>query len=286
MALPNPAPGDPIAAADIDAIRNHLEGAAGSTAAYLFRQLSGNFGIRLSTADGSTKVSIQDSAGVEVASIDSDGNLIATANTFTTLNLPTSASPAPTVEGRVIWDSDDDNLTVGDGATTKTFVDRNKGWSWVAKDTTERTNQVVASTAMVTFSGLSIPATTPILIRGLCRKDAGGAYKAALGLTINSTVVLTPAAGSTAGVILSASNQVEEGWFEWYIPPRVTGYLSSSTLTAETGLKTADPTRYSRRALTADAPTATVTTLVITGSVENAALTMAVDEVHVYTLGV
>ncbi len=37
--------------------------------------------------------------------------------------VPTSASPAQTVEGSVVWDSDDDLLTVGDGAARKIMVD-------------------------------------------------------------------------------------------------------------------------------------------------------------------
>lgn len=39
------------------------------------------------------------------------------------LTLSASASPAPTTEGQVLWDSDDDKLCIGDGAGTKTFVD-------------------------------------------------------------------------------------------------------------------------------------------------------------------
>lgn len=38
-----------------------------------------------------------------------------------TLNLPTAMSPAQTADGRAVWDSDDNVLTVGDGASRKTF---------------------------------------------------------------------------------------------------------------------------------------------------------------------
>jgi len=38
------------------------------------------------------------------------------------IKLPTSATPTQTGEGEVVWDSDDDVLTVGDGATRKTLV--------------------------------------------------------------------------------------------------------------------------------------------------------------------
>ena len=41
----------------------------------------------------------------------------------TTLNLPVSASPAQTGEGQPVWDSDDDVLTIGTGASRKTLVD-------------------------------------------------------------------------------------------------------------------------------------------------------------------
>lgn len=36
-------------------------------------------------------------------------------------DIPATASPAQTTEGRAVWDSDDDVLTVGDGASRKTF---------------------------------------------------------------------------------------------------------------------------------------------------------------------
>lgn len=39
-----------------------------------------------------------------------------------TLNLPTSAAPSQTTDGRIVWDSDDNWLTVGDGAATKIFL--------------------------------------------------------------------------------------------------------------------------------------------------------------------
>ena len=39
-----------------------------------------------------------------------------------TLILPTSAGPSQTVEGSVVWDSDDNVLTIGDGASRQTFA--------------------------------------------------------------------------------------------------------------------------------------------------------------------
>lgn len=121
MALSQFAAGATLAAADLNAIIDMLQGASGSTDAFLFRSSTGNdFIIRLSDAAGARQVTIQDSAGVEVAAIDSDGNLsISGTFTPTTQLLPTAAAPSQTAEGSAVWDSDDDRLTVGTGAATK-----------------------------------------------------------------------------------------------------------------------------------------------------------------------
>lgn len=122
MALPNPSAGDSILAAHIDSIRTHLQGASGDTEAWAFRQSSGNVVFTLATADGSNGFRINDSAGTQVGYLDSDGNLtIAGGLTQATQVFPLSASPAQTAEGSVVWDSDDDVLTIGDGASRKTF---------------------------------------------------------------------------------------------------------------------------------------------------------------------
>lgn len=41
---------------------------------------------------------------------------------FTNLDIPTSTSPSQTADGRAVWDSDDDKLTIGTGAARKTLV--------------------------------------------------------------------------------------------------------------------------------------------------------------------
>lgn len=123
MALPNPAPGDSVAADDIDQIRNHLEGGSGKTAPYHLRQSTGNFLITLATADGSNGFRINDSAGVQMFYVDSDGNItiVGTTTQSGALILPVSTTPAQTADGSVVWDSDDDILTIGDGSSRKTF---------------------------------------------------------------------------------------------------------------------------------------------------------------------
>lgn len=57
----------------------------------------------------------------------------------TSLILPAATSPAQTAEGSVVWDSDSDLLTVGDGASRKTMVDLATAQTLVAKTLTSPT---------------------------------------------------------------------------------------------------------------------------------------------------
>ncbi len=112
MALNTQATGETVLAADLNDIKDHLEGAAGATLAWFLRTLASNdFIIRLSDNAGAQKLVIQDSDGTEVCSIDSDGLL-----TMNTLKVPVSASPAQTTAGHVVYDSTNDILTVGNGS--------------------------------------------------------------------------------------------------------------------------------------------------------------------------
>lgn len=116
--------GSTILAEDLNQIIDLIEGGNSRTEAFKFVSSTGeHFIVKLSDAAGARKFQIQDSAGQEVAYIDSDGNLnIDGAITIGgTIVLPSGASAAPTTEGDIQWDSDDDRLVVGDGTTTKTF---------------------------------------------------------------------------------------------------------------------------------------------------------------------
>lgn len=79
--------------------------------------------LQMSDAAGVRKVTFLDSAGVEVARIDSDGNLqIDGALTIGGgLTLPFAVTPTPTAEGAIAWDSDDHRIAVGDGFGTQLF---------------------------------------------------------------------------------------------------------------------------------------------------------------------
>ena len=284
MTLPNPADGDTINNTDITGIKNHLEGASGNTAPYLLRQSSGNFGIRLSTADGTTKVSIQDSAGTEVASIDSDGNLVVAGTTFTALTLPTSASPSQTAEGSAVWDSDDDRLTIGDGSSRKTFYPGQFKFELVGSNTVEQTTTSTTEVDLVTITlTRSVAATEGLLIIGNASKDAGFATVVALGLKLNTTALWDP---DTAVICQSSgTNQAEDGMFMLWLMPRSTGYLNGVLGWHQWQVSATGAAAVAQTAILApqnNMISAALTQIVITGKNTTSNNNLAVKEVFVY----
>lgn len=112
------------AVTDMQEIISHLQGGSGKTDAWHFRCSTGNnYLITLSDSAGARKFSVRDSGGNEIFAVNSDGDLTIS-GTFTpsgALVLPVATSPAQTADGSVVWDSNDDILTVGDGSSRKTF---------------------------------------------------------------------------------------------------------------------------------------------------------------------
>jgi hypothetical protein len=69
-----------------------------------------------------------DPAGIEEQLVGLTATQTLTGKTLTTptITLKQGAAPAPTAEGDVQWDTDDDTIKVGDGSGTKTFSDDSK----------------------------------------------------------------------------------------------------------------------------------------------------------------
>ena len=153
--------------------------------------------------------------------------------------------------------------------------------SWVGSDTTERSTTSGTAVTLSTVSGLSIAAGTPIYIRCNIRKTTGAANVGFIGLTLNSTIVITPVSA------FSATNQAEEGIAEFYVPPRVTGYLRSSQvqLRSATASGATWVINSDTKGGANDLPTVAITSVVITGYSGDALITTAIDEVQVYTMG-
>jgi len=76
-----------------------------------------------------------------------------------TLVVPTSASPAQTTDGSVVWDSDDNLLTVGDGSSRKVMVDTTSSQTLTNKTLTAPIISTISNTGTVT-----LPTSTDTLV--------------------------------------------------------------------------------------------------------------------------
>lgn len=145
---------------DVNQLIDLLEGTSGYELAFLLRCIaSSDFTVRLADAAGARSFIIQDSAGVQVASINSDGDItISGAFTPATLNIPTATGPSQTADGRIVWDSDDDRLTVGTGAATK-VIGLSRGAGSDASATQELMYDTTADELKVWDGSASAPVT-------------------------------------------------------------------------------------------------------------------------------
>lgn len=78
--------------------------------------------IGTANADGAASTAARSDHVHQARSHDHSSATDGTALAPATLTFPSTASPAQTAEGSVVWDSDDDVLTVGDGAARKQFL--------------------------------------------------------------------------------------------------------------------------------------------------------------------
>lgn len=284
MTLPTFSAGDSSGLADkLQDITRHLQGQSGKTDAYHFRSASGeNFLITLSDNAGARKFSIRDSDLVEVFSVDSDGTLISAVNP-TTFVFPTSTSPDQTTAGQAIWDSDGNFLTVGTGSGRVRLGAIELVGALNVDQTTTSTSAVDLAT--ITLSR-SVAANEPLLITGQYRKSAGAANEASLGLKLNSTIVVTASAATTALARTSATDQAEDGSFEVFIGPRIANYLNALYGTYHTKVSAsgaaAQAITLGPTGLAANLITDAITSVTIRGIVGNASVTLGVNDVYVY----
>jgi hypothetical protein len=123
-----------------------------------------------------------------------------------TVLLPATASPAQTADGSVVWDSDDNLLTVGDGSSRKVMVD--------TTSTQTLTNKTLTSPVISTISNtgtLTLPTSTDTIV-GRATTDTLTnktlTSPAISGGTINNAVIggSTPATGTFTTVADSIGN--------------------------------------------------------------------------------
>lgn len=107
-------------------------------------------------------------AGTSVGLNVGSGKTLSVAGTMTvsgsatvsgTLVIPSATAPAQTAEGSVVWDSNDDLLTIGTGAGRKTIVDTDSTQSLTNKTLTAPVISTISNTGTVT-----LPTATDTLV--------------------------------------------------------------------------------------------------------------------------
>lgn len=106
------------------------------------------------------------------------GTIAGAAISTTSVVLEQGAAPSDTTEGRIQWDTDDNTIVVGDGATTKTFVDSSKtllvanNLSDINNAATARTNLGVTSVSAAAASDIWTGTDNTKMLTSSAMRDA------------------------------------------------------------------------------------------------------------------
>ena len=157
------------------------------------------------------------------------------------------------------------------------------GWSLVGSNTTEQSTASGTASDLVTISGLSIAADSPIMILVNYRKTATG-VQVSIGLKLNSTVIREASNASSTGIgMTSSASEVQDGWSVVNIGPRSTNYLRGLTLiSVASGATGINVQSLGAAVNTNQIPNATITSVIIRG-VSDGPATLYVKDVRVYT---
>jgi hypothetical protein len=180
------------AAAEAAAAGVNLPSIASGDAGKMLRVNAGETAYELTTSIADDKFSVSDPADstkkvrLDAGNVtagntrvltapDSDGTLVINQGTF---QLKQSASPTPTAEGDMQWDTDDNAIVVGDGSSQKKF--RPNAWELIAADTISN-ESVYAKTGLGNFrllhiTGWMAPATDNELLIMRTSTDGGSSY--------------------------------------------------------------------------------------------------------------
>ena len=142
---------------------------------------------------------------------------------------------------------------------------------------------------LVTISNLNITAGTRVRVVGKFRKTSGFAHRAGLGLKLNTTVVAEAPTNQAVGIATTdATDAAEDCIFELEFEVGESNYQTTVNgkfrcHNSSTGANISEGPESFTSQLTNLIPAATVTDIIIRGIVGNAAITLGVDDVRVYT---
>jgi hypothetical protein len=190
-----------------------------------------------------------------------------------------------------------DNITIGgaQGSDGEVLTSTGSGVGWeaagsgaltrVGGNTTEATTTSTSAVDLLSVSSLTIGVASPIMLMVSGRKTAGAADDVAMGLKLNSTILGEATTNTHAIWGSTTTNHIESGLVWIMIPPRNSAYprailgLREAYAADATGVT--GPVNVTRDN---DIPTATITDVVIRGITDNSSITLAADELHIYTL--
>jgi hypothetical protein len=149
-------------------------------------------------------------------------------------------------------------------------------------DTTEHTTTSTSEVTLATISSLNIPVGTPFRITLNVRKTSGAAEGGYIGLKLNSTKVLD----SSSVRVTSTQNRAENGLMIIDVGARAANYLKPASITGNTAVDGASNVWTILGGFDADAPNATITSILILGKSGDAAITLGIKNIFIHTLSV
>lgn len=155
-------------------------------------------------------------------------------------------------------------------------------------NTTEATTTSTSSVDLLTATGMSIGVGSPIRIWVAGRKTAGATAYAGLGLKINATVVGESSTSKAKIIRFGNADEAQSRTSTTWLPHRVSGYVAigCGVGIASAYAGGAAVTVGTQSTDTAALPLATITDVIIRGISASASITLAADELHVYSFAV
>ncbi len=170
------------------------------------------------------------------------------------------------------------NYRTNAGATAPEWFTQSSAITLEGSNNTEATSASTSMADRLSVTGLSIAAARALLITVNWRKTSGAGANAVFEIKLNSTVI-------TGSIITTNStDEAQSGIIVLYLGSRVTNYLRSGFL-IHTRLQAGVPAVTLATEPSIDAPTATITDVVIRGQSGSGSVTHGLDELRVYSLG-
>lgn len=141
-------------------------------------------------------------------------------------------------------------------------------------NTTEATTTSTSDVDLLTTSSLTIAVGEPFIAFASIRKTTGAAAGVNAGVKLNATEVIATHLWSTS------SNQNDSGVWMYESGGRGANYLRPGHLTLSSG---GQGSLLHIPQDGGDAPNAQITDIIVRAKVDNAAITMAADDMHVYS---